>query len=136
MAESSNISVTGIGPVKPEQAAPLFLMRDPVIFPYSLTPLLVDEENLAALRQTMERDRLLAIFPELPGDEELGVLPLQVTLKLFNYREKRRHSGPGGQGAEFSGRLGADSGPRAQTHFLPCDRNRRRRAVRPVCDLQ
>ena len=51
MAESSNISVTGIGPVKPEQAAPLFLMRDPVIFPYSLTPLLVDEENLAALRQ-------------------------------------------------------------------------------------
>ena len=90
MAESSNISVTGIGPVKPEQAAPLFLMRDPVIFPYSLTPLLVDEENLAALRQTMERDRLLAIFPELPGDEELGVLPLQVTLKLFNYREKRR----------------------------------------------
>ena len=42
MAESSNISVTGIGPVKPEQAAPLFLMRDPVIFPYSLTPLLVE----------------------------------------------------------------------------------------------
>lgn len=67
MAESSNISVTGIGPVKPEQAAPLFLMRDPVIFPYSLTPLLVNEENLAALRQTMERDRLLAIFPGASG---------------------------------------------------------------------
>lgn len=90
MADSSIISVTGIGQAKAEQTAPLFLMRDPVIFPFSLTPLLVDEENLPALRLAMEQERLLAIFPELPGDEELGILPIQVTLKLFNFREKRR----------------------------------------------
>ena len=89
MADSSTISVTGLGSAKGEQVAPLFLMRDPVIFPFSLTPLQVDEENLPTLRQAMEQERLLAIFPELPGDEELGMLPVQVPLKLFVYREKR-----------------------------------------------
>ena len=89
MADSSTISVTGLGSVKAEQSVPLFLMRDPVIFPFSLTPLQVDEENLSALRQAMAQERLLAIFPELPGDEELGMLPVQVPLKLFVYREKR-----------------------------------------------
>ncbi len=89
MADSSTISVTGLGSVKAEQSVPLFLMRDPVIFPFSLTPLQVDEENLSALRLAMAQERLLAIFPELPGDEELGMLPVQVPLKLFVYREKR-----------------------------------------------
>ena len=94
MADSSTISVTGLGSAKGEQVAPLFLMRDPVIFPFSLTPLQVDEENLPTLRQAMAQERLLAIFPELPGDEELGMLPVQVPLKLFVYREKR-YSGVG-----------------------------------------
>ena len=94
MADSSTISVTGLGSGKAEQVAPLVLMRDPVIFPFSLTPLQVDEENLPSLRQAMAQERLLAIFPELPGDEELGILPVQVPLKLFVYREKR-YSGVG-----------------------------------------
>ncbi len=95
MADSSTISVVGIGTERPEQTAPVFLQREPIIFPYSLTPLLVDgETNLSALRRTMKAERLLAVFPELPSDEELGALPLQVTLKVFNYRDKR-YSGIG-----------------------------------------
>ena len=90
MVDTSNISVTGLGATNQTQSAPFFPMREPVIFPYSLTPLQVEEENLPALRRAMAQDRLLAIFPELPDDGELGALPVQVTLKLFNFRDKRR----------------------------------------------
>ncbi|WP_288559750.1 endopeptidase La, partial [uncultured Victivallis sp.] len=66
-------------------------MRDPVVFPFGLTPLLVDgEDKLAILRRAMASDRLLAIFPEMPDDEELGTLPVKVSLKIFTYAEKRR----------------------------------------------
>ena len=90
MAENSNISVTGLGSAGTESSAPFFPIREPIIFPYSLTPLQVEEENLPALRCAMEKDRLLAIYPELPDDGELGALPVQITLKLFNFKEKRR----------------------------------------------
>jgi len=90
MAENSNISVTGLGSAGAESSAPFFPMREPIIFPYSLTPLQVEEDNLPALRRAMEQDRLLAVYPELPDDGELGALPVQITLKLFTFKEKRR----------------------------------------------
>ena len=90
MAENSNISVTGLGSTGAESSAPFFPMREPIIFPYSLTPLQVEEENLPALRRAMEQDRLLAVYPELPDEGELGALPVQITLKLFTFKEKRR----------------------------------------------
>ena len=91
MADSSVISVNGIGVSQPEATAVFFPMRDPVVFPFGLTPLLVDgEDKLAILRRAMASDRLLAIFPEMPDDEELGTLPVKVSLKIFTYAEKRR----------------------------------------------
>ncbi len=91
MADSSVISVNGIGVSQPEATAVFFPMRDPVVFPFGLTPLLVDgEDKLAILRRAMASDRLLAIFPEMPDDEELGTLPVKVSLKIFTCAEKRR----------------------------------------------
>ncbi len=88
MVDNSNISVSSTTPS--EQIAPFFSLREPIIFPFSLTPLQVDEENLPALRRTMEQERLLAIYPELPDDAALATLPVQVTLALFNFQQKRR----------------------------------------------
>ncbi len=93
MFDPKVISVDGIGGPKPDAeliSAPLLATREPVIYPFSLTPLLIEGENVAALRQAMESNRLLALFPELPSDEELEQLPFQVTFRLFSYEEKRR----------------------------------------------
>ncbi len=96
MADSSSvISVSGIGGGEAERTAPFFDLREPVVYPYSLTPLSVEgEANLAALRAAMAGERLLALFPELPDEAELERLPMQLTLKLFTFQEKRR-SGAG-----------------------------------------
>ena len=71
-------------------SVPLLATREPVIYPFSLTPLLIEGDNVAALHRAMESDRLLALFPELPSDEELEQLPFQVKFRLFSYEEKRR----------------------------------------------
>ena len=68
-------------------SVPLLATREPVIYPFSLTPLLIEGDNVAALHRAMESDRLLALFPELPSDEELEQL---VKFRLFSYEEKRR----------------------------------------------
>ncbi len=89
------ISVTGLGAAAPEQSAPLFQTREPIVFPFSLTPLAVTGEfNRAALAKAMEGDRLLAFFPELPAPEELGMLPVQTQLMAFSFQNVRR-SGAG-----------------------------------------
>ena len=93
MFDPKVISVDGIGGRKTDAellSAPLLATREPVIYPFSLTPLLIEGENVPALRRAMESDRLLALFPELPADEELEQLPFQVTFRLFSYEEKRR----------------------------------------------
>ena len=60
-------------------AARLFVLHGPVVFPYSLTPVSVEnEENAAIVREAMKTDRMIAVFPvynytgqgvptELPG---------------------------------------------------------------------
>ncbi len=51
--------------------SPLLALREPVVFPYSLTPALIDGEmNAEALKLAMRRDRMVAIFSEMPGEEE------------------------------------------------------------------
>lgn len=95
MPDKSIISVTGIGTASPEQSAPLYQTREPIVFPFSLTPLAIDGEfNRAALAKAMEGDRLLAFFPELPPAEELAALPIQTRIPAFSFQGKRR-SGSG-----------------------------------------
>ena len=78
MFDPKVISVDGIGGPKPEAelvSAPLLATREPVIYPFSLTPLLIEGENVAALRRAMESDRLLALFPH-----ERRTIPLDAAL--------------------------------------------------------
>lgn len=51
--------------------SPLLVLREPVIFPYCLTPVLIDGElNGGALKLAMSRDRMMALFFEAPGEAE------------------------------------------------------------------
>lgn len=87
MADSSSvITVPGVSGAA-EPAAPFFDLREPVIYPYSLTPLTVEGEmNAAALRVAMAGDRLLALFPELPDEADTDRLPIPISLKFFPFR--------------------------------------------------
>ena len=69
----------------PNPAAWLFELRDQVIYPFSLTPVPVSEDNSAALKAAMESNRLLAIFPEVPSRAELGNFPLTLSLRTFEF---------------------------------------------------
>ena len=73
-----------------EPAAIYYELREPVIFPYGLTPIAVDgEENLKALRRAMKGDRLLAIFPELPPNEEISSVPRPINVPSFDFNGRR-----------------------------------------------
>ncbi|MBQ6352750.1 MAG: endopeptidase La, partial [Lentisphaeria bacterium] len=71
-------------------AVRLFELRDQVLYPFSLTPVPVSEENSAALKAAMADNRLLAIFPEVPERAELGNFPLTLSLRTFEFRERTR----------------------------------------------
>ena len=73
-----------------ETAARLFELRDQVIYPYSLTPVPVTDDNAAALAAAVNDNRLLAIFPEVPNRADLGNFPLTLSLRTFEFRERTR----------------------------------------------
>jgi ATP-dependent Lon protease len=76
---------------RPEDlTARLFELREQVIYPYSLTPVLVNDNNAAALAAAMEDNRLLAILPGVPSRAELGNFPLPLSLRTFDFRGKPR----------------------------------------------
>ena len=61
------ISVSGVH--KPDLSAGMFILRHPVIYPFSLTPVNVDsKENLKILQESMAHDRSVAVFYEYNND--------------------------------------------------------------------
>ena len=75
---------------QPVTNARLFELRDQVVYPYSLTPVPVTDENAAALAAAVGDNRLLAIFPEVPSRADLGNFPLTLSLHTFEFRERTR----------------------------------------------
>jgi ATP-dependent Lon protease len=71
--------------------APILLLRDPVIFPYSLTPAIIEGDiNTEALATAMRRARLLHVFYETPNREEVRPLPENYELETFDFAGKPR----------------------------------------------
>ena len=89
MPEENQIPITASAP-PPNPAAWLFELQEQVIYPFSLTPVPVAEENSAALAAAMDSTRLLAIFPQVPNRSELGNFPLTLSLRTFEFREQTR----------------------------------------------
>ncbi|MDD3885344.1 MAG: endopeptidase La [Victivallaceae bacterium] len=70
--------------------APMFILRDPVIFPYCLSQVLVEGVlHTAALKAAMKGERLIAVYNELPTAEELGRLPAKINIGVFDFEGKR-----------------------------------------------
>ncbi len=71
-------------------STPMLMIREPVIFPYSLTPVLVDEKNQPALDAALGGDRLLAIFPQVPAQEEMSHRQYDCAFEAFNFENTPR----------------------------------------------
>ncbi|MBO5689583.1 MAG: AAA family ATPase, partial [Lentisphaeria bacterium] len=71
-----NLSVTVAGGGF-EQLAPMIILQEPVLFPYSLTQISVfSDANMEALELAMRRDRILAVYREITEDDSEEVLQL------------------------------------------------------------
>ncbi len=69
MSNTLNITVDA---TPRDNATPMLLLREPLVFPFSLTPALIEgEQSTEALKLAMRRDRMVVIFPEMPGQDEL-----------------------------------------------------------------
>ena len=88
--EENNPAPAQNPPPPAETSARLFELRDQVIYPYSLTPVPVTDENAAALAAAVADNRLLAIFPVVPSRADLGNFPLTLSLRTFEFRERTR----------------------------------------------
>lgn len=87
---SNQLSITIDNPGR-EAGTPLLQLREPVIFPYSLTPAMVDGEmNAEALKLAMRRDRMVAVFPDLPSEDELIAHELQQEFPTFEFDGRKR----------------------------------------------
>lgn len=73
-----------------QDGTPILWLRDPVVFPYSLAPVLIDESGRAALDLAMKTDRLLAIFPQLPSKEEMEHRQYNCRFEAFDYENQPR----------------------------------------------
>ena len=87
--DTSTISIRGLAAIFPE--ALFFDLSDAVVYPFSLVPVAVTGEyNRAVFRETMQHDRLLAVFPVVPEPSELQPLPGRLEFSTFEYEGKRR----------------------------------------------
>jgi ATP-dependent Lon protease len=59
-----------------------------VVFPYTLTPLVINgEENIAMVQEASKDDRILAIFPPLPTPEEAEALSFDIKFNGVKFND-------------------------------------------------
>ena len=82
---TANSSITVSGPAAPGESGFFFELREPVVFPHSLTPVNVEgERNQAAVNAALKGSRLLAIFYEVPDANETVGVPYPLSFPSFS----------------------------------------------------
>ena len=87
--DKPSLTVTGME-VPSEPSAHFFELTDQVLFPHSLTPVAVGDENAPQIDAALAGNRLVAIFPVVPERAALGNFPVTVSLHTFTFRDKTR----------------------------------------------
>ncbi len=69
--------------------APVIPLSGVLVFPYALTPLMVDgDESIDLVKHSTEGDRLVALFPEMPKEETPGAEGIKLDVKSFKFDDK------------------------------------------------
>ncbi len=75
---------------KRRSRVPILCPEGTLIFPYTLSPLMIDgDENIKMVTRISNSTRLLAVFPELPPDEVIRRSPLELKFDETTFKEKR-----------------------------------------------
>ena len=74
MTEEINISLKD-GKNAPPATAAFLELHGQVVFPYSISPVVVGGRNLLASEKAVNSNRLVAAFSEMPTEEELRSCP-------------------------------------------------------------
>ena len=89
--ENKPINITVQDPTgKRRSRVPVLCPEGALIFPYTLTPMMIQgEANVEMVTRVSNSSRLLAVFPELPPDEAISKSPLELNFDECMFGDKR-----------------------------------------------
>jgi ATP-dependent Lon protease len=75
---------------RPENSVPILTLNSMLVFPYTLTPLVIEgEENVKMIKQSANQNRLIGVFPEVPTDEMMKKDSIEANFEEVIYAEKK-----------------------------------------------
>ncbi|MBU8902686.1 MAG: endopeptidase La [Victivallales bacterium] len=73
----------------PENCVPILTLQGMLVFPYTLTPMVIDgEEKVKMIKKSTADNRLIAIFPEVPDEEEFASESVEFKAKTVIHKGK------------------------------------------------
>ena len=73
----------------PENCVPILTLQGMLVFPYTLTPMVIDgEEKVRMIKKSTGDNRLIAIFPEVPSPEEINSEEVEFKAETVMYKDK------------------------------------------------
>jgi len=73
----------------PENCVPILTLQGMLVFPYTLTPMVIDgEEKVKMVKKSTGDNRLIAIFPEVPSPEEISNESIELKADTVIHKEK------------------------------------------------
>lgn len=74
----------------PENCVPILTLQGMLVFPYTLTPMVIDgEEKVKMVKKSTGDNRLIAIFPEVPSPEELNSEEVEFKAETVIHKDKK-----------------------------------------------
>lgn len=73
----------------PENCVPILTLQAMLVFPYTLTPMVIDgEEKVKMIKKSTGDNRLVAIFPEVPPEEQISKESIEFKAATVVHRGK------------------------------------------------
>ncbi len=74
----------------PENCVPILTLQGMLVFPYTLTPMVIDgDEKVKMIKKSTGDNRLIAIFPEVPSQEEINSEEVEFKAETVMHRDKK-----------------------------------------------
>jgi len=74
----------------PANCVPILTLQGMLVFPYTLTPMVIDgEEKVKMIKKSTVDNRLIAIFPEVPSLDEINNEEVEFKAETVMHRDKK-----------------------------------------------
>jgi ATP-dependent Lon protease len=80
---------SGQNPKLPDNCVPILTMEGMLVFPYTLTPMVIDsEDKIKMIKKSTSENRLIAIFPEVPSPEKIPTESVELKAETLEHNGK------------------------------------------------